>query len=509
MNSTPSLYTRRRESRRASTFRRARSSTSSSSRRGKHENETGKNLDLPATGHRAVFMKIVGQDRKGGARTANRSACRAGALITHVIFRRRRGLRLYMVAGSPRREKTGSGSTRARLGLLLVLLTVHRGASRAVRAPPRPPASLLVDGHSPPRVRSSSASSPCGTRTEPPAHDRFTARAPQNSSGRAAPPAPMGSTSWAAGTPTPTPVPRSNRRPPAFFAWEAVTSSSKAADERAELGPWRAPADVFRPARDPRTRLMSATLLAYVSPFGWKTGCGARTSACYERKRRGGEVGNTADGGPRRMRRRRRRRSRVRRGASLCSRRAQRTALAGSSSKAHRGAEPTRHACAAPPARRHRATSAAADQRRKMGHVGRENVVGGFNDYWKQDATASSDEGPEDKARERYARHLLMPEVGEAGQIKLNDAKLTMRSAQRRLGSPAARRRGERLRRAPFADRGRWRGRLAPSNAAPAPPPRHGGRRASPICARTCTDETLSAAPSVPYATRVDSATSR
>jgi len=65
------------------------------------------------------------------------------------------------------------------------------------------------------------------------------------------------------------------------------------------------------------------------------------------------------------------------------------------------------------------------------------SVVGGFN-RWKQDGlpvevprSLSKDE------RERYGRHLLMPEVGEKGQIRLVDSKVLLIGAGG-LGSPAA-----------------------------------------------------------------------
>ena len=41
----------------------------------------------------------------------------------------------------------------------------------------------------------------------------------------------------------------------------------------------------------------------------------------------------------------------------------------------------------------------------------------------------------DDSGRERYARHLLLPEVGEAGQLKLKGAKVALLGAGG-LGSP-------------------------------------------------------------------------
>ena len=75
-----------------------------------------------------------------------------------------------------------------------------------------------------------------------------------------------------------------------------------------------------------------------------------------------------------------------------------------------------------------------------LGELGYTDVVsmsGGFN-QWK-------DQGREWKAprtldaaqRNRYQRHLLLPEVGEEGQLKLLDAKVLLLGAGG-LGSPAA-----------------------------------------------------------------------
>ncbi|HKJ22221.1 MAG TPA: molybdopterin-synthase adenylyltransferase MoeB, partial [Gammaproteobacteria bacterium] len=65
------------------------------------------------------------------------------------------------------------------------------------------------------------------------------------------------------------------------------------------------------------------------------------------------------------------------------------------------------------------------------------SVGGGFN-RWKNnglpyEVPRQLDAG----ARERYSRHLLLPEVGEAGQLKLMDSKVLLIGAGG-LGSPAA-----------------------------------------------------------------------
>jgi molybdopterin/thiamine biosynthesis adenylyltransferase/rhodanese-related sulfurtransferase len=79
----------------------------------------------------------------------------------------------------------------------------------------------------------------------------------------------------------------------------------------------------------------------------------------------------------------------------------------------------------------------AAEGLRLMGYRDVRSVAGGFN-RWKQDGLPV--EMPRtlgDRDRERYARHILMPEVGEKGQLELLDAKVLLIGAGG-LGSPAA-----------------------------------------------------------------------
>ena len=65
------------------------------------------------------------------------------------------------------------------------------------------------------------------------------------------------------------------------------------------------------------------------------------------------------------------------------------------------------------------------------------SIIGGFNSWkdeglaWSTPATLTSDQ------RLRYQRHLLLPEVGEKGQLKLLDSKVLVLGAGG-LGSPAA-----------------------------------------------------------------------
>lgn len=79
----------------------------------------------------------------------------------------------------------------------------------------------------------------------------------------------------------------------------------------------------------------------------------------------------------------------------------------------------------------------AADDLKHLGYRQVASVVGGFS-RWKAEGlpfelpqTLSSEE------RERYSRHLAMPEVGEAGQAKLLDSKVLLIGAGG-LGCPAA-----------------------------------------------------------------------
>jgi sulfur-carrier protein adenylyltransferase/sulfurtransferase len=79
----------------------------------------------------------------------------------------------------------------------------------------------------------------------------------------------------------------------------------------------------------------------------------------------------------------------------------------------------------------------AADTLRKMGYARVRSMAGGFT-RWKQSGFPF--EVPQvlsDRDRERYARHLSIDEVGEAGQLKLLKAKVLCIGAGG-LGSPAA-----------------------------------------------------------------------
>ena len=73
----------------------------------------------------------------------------------------------------------------------------------------------------------------------------------------------------------------------------------------------------------------------------------------------------------------------------------------------------------------------------ELGYSDVVSIIGGFNKWkdeglvWREPRTMTQDQ------RIRYHRHLLLPEVGEAGQMKLLDAKVLLLGAGG-LGSPAA-----------------------------------------------------------------------
>src|ERR1700712_2686421 len=79
----------------------------------------------------------------------------------------------------------------------------------------------------------------------------------------------------------------------------------------------------------------------------------------------------------------------------------------------------------------------AARTLQELGYTDVYSVVGGFGKWkdegrpWKTPVTLTAEQ------RNRYGRHLLLPEVGVEGQAKLLGAKVLMRGAGG-LGSPAA-----------------------------------------------------------------------
>ncbi len=79
----------------------------------------------------------------------------------------------------------------------------------------------------------------------------------------------------------------------------------------------------------------------------------------------------------------------------------------------------------------------AAKTLQELGYTDVVSVIGGFN-RWKDEGLAwAAPRSLDADQRGRYHRHLLLPEVGEEGQIKLLDSKVLLLGAGG-LGSPAA-----------------------------------------------------------------------
>ncbi|MFN8188305.1 MAG: molybdopterin-synthase adenylyltransferase MoeB [Gaiellales bacterium] len=77
---------------------------------------------------------------------------------------------------------------------------------------------------------------------------------------------------------------------------------------------------------------------------------------------------------------------------------------------------------------------------KSLGELGYENVVslaGGFTDWKRNGGTYVLPKTLDAARRARYSRHLLIPEVGEEGQLKLLDSRVLLLGAGG-LGSPAA-----------------------------------------------------------------------
>ena len=79
----------------------------------------------------------------------------------------------------------------------------------------------------------------------------------------------------------------------------------------------------------------------------------------------------------------------------------------------------------------------AADALRHLGYTDVRSVAGGFNRWKNQGLPFETPLTLDADARDRYSRHLLLPEVGEAGQIKLMGSKVLLIGAGG-LGSPSA-----------------------------------------------------------------------
>lgn len=79
----------------------------------------------------------------------------------------------------------------------------------------------------------------------------------------------------------------------------------------------------------------------------------------------------------------------------------------------------------------------ASEELRHLGYRDVRNLAGGFNRWKSEGIPFQIPRVLNADARERYSRHLLMPEVGESGQLKLLDSKVLLIGAGG-LGSPAA-----------------------------------------------------------------------
>ncbi|MEM9803023.1 MAG: molybdopterin-synthase adenylyltransferase MoeB [Planctomycetota bacterium] len=79
----------------------------------------------------------------------------------------------------------------------------------------------------------------------------------------------------------------------------------------------------------------------------------------------------------------------------------------------------------------------AADGLARLGYTDVRSVRGGFAAWESLGLPVETPRTLDPQERERYARHLLMPEVGEAGQAKLLDSRVLLVGAGG-LGSPAA-----------------------------------------------------------------------
>lgn len=79
----------------------------------------------------------------------------------------------------------------------------------------------------------------------------------------------------------------------------------------------------------------------------------------------------------------------------------------------------------------------AARDLQELGYEDVRSLKGGFNSWKSEGLPVDTPRVLNDEERERYGRHLLIPEVGEAGQARLLESKVLMVGAGG-LGSPAA-----------------------------------------------------------------------
>ncbi|MEO7995271.1 MAG: molybdopterin-synthase adenylyltransferase MoeB [bacterium] len=79
----------------------------------------------------------------------------------------------------------------------------------------------------------------------------------------------------------------------------------------------------------------------------------------------------------------------------------------------------------------------AAESLGRLGYTHVESMAGGFNRWKDEGRPIAKPEVLSADEKRRYSRHLLIPEVGEAGQLKLKQSKVLLLGAGG-LGSPAA-----------------------------------------------------------------------
>lgn len=79
----------------------------------------------------------------------------------------------------------------------------------------------------------------------------------------------------------------------------------------------------------------------------------------------------------------------------------------------------------------------AAKTLQELGYTDVASVVGGFNRWKDEGRSWSTPQALTAEQRNRYQRHVLLPEIGETGQLKLLDSKVLLLGAGG-LGSPAA-----------------------------------------------------------------------
>jgi len=79
----------------------------------------------------------------------------------------------------------------------------------------------------------------------------------------------------------------------------------------------------------------------------------------------------------------------------------------------------------------------AAKTLEELGYDDVVSLAGGFTDWKRNGYPVELNSGLDAPRRARYSRHLLIPEVGEPGQLKLLDSKILLIGAGG-LGSPAS-----------------------------------------------------------------------